>query len=1076
MEQELYNTLQSTLSPDATTRSAAEQNLERLMGAPEGGLGLCRIALNQQLDLSIRQSAAILLSQYIRKYWSGVFAQFIGPWPSEEIKKPFREALIAGLNDPSSKIRSAMALALSLVAHSDFPDNFPEFLPSLFSILQSGDPRATTGALDVLKEFLQQDLPEEQLMDFLKEIAPVLLSLLNSPQATPAVQAATISLFRESVNTLHYMKDEFSEVTERAIQDVIPVWLEHMRKSLTQVDIGQAFAENPEHAWQLLKVRYSIFKTLTRIAAAFGRCVADNVAEYIEIAIHHLHVLTPLYLRYYVSNADDQLEPPVDVEADDRHAIGLDQLMNALTDLLTSYTRLRHARDVVLVSDGNGKYNKCSALTETMIYDLLAVSQISRENEEEWSSDVNAFIQEEDDESYIYNVRSSVNDLLGSLLDKYPQPVARTFGEAVQRRLVEADQMRQSGNPNWSVRWKAFEAVLSCIGSVADELLESGEEDMTEVMQHINLDNMLSSVVPQLLSVSEFPFLQGRGFVFASSFVLILSEKGISAQYLEAAVQALESDAVDAVVKISAVKCIRNFCRYIDAQTLGNFSQRILSDLVPFLAQASENSLALVMETIRAVIGVDAKILNAEATSQLVNVIFQVWQAHPEGSPRSDTLCIQKLICFVQLDPIATAIMEEIFETVAGSENEATYHSLVQSSAPIFANILSAQPTQDNMGIQAEACELINHILDGRQGDVGSELGVAVWKPVFDCAMATEDQATVQSASDTLIKFIRKDANALLQWRDDQGRLGLDRMLQLLSQLLQPSSSESGALYIGDLILHLLRNAGEHLSAVLPALLKALVERLLTAKTTMFTQSLILPFAYLFTVARDMTLDLLEQLQVSSAAEPGVTKNALEVVIKAWCDEAVDTIQGTYSIKVNDMAMTQLLVSQRPSLQNIIVKGDLIIDESNRDSPHQYEQIKFPVRALKYLLNQLRNSEVADAENRLLHGDVEVASDDGDDGWDDDDPLGSGNDLRDMAFLSDLMGGGFGGFKDFEDDKSPNTDEDLADDPLMQMDMAQHITKVLQEAYVNNVNDIHSTIAGLSDIEKETMRARVVTL
>lgn len=34
----------------------------------------------------------------------------------------------------------------------------------------------------------------------------------------------------------------------------------------------------------------------------------------------------------------------------------------------------------------------------------------------------------------------------------------------------------------------------------------------------------------------------------------------------------------------------------------------------------------------------------------------------------------------------------------------------------------------------------------------------------------------------------------------------------------------------------------------------------------------------------------------------------------------------------SDMAMTQLLISQRPSLQNIIVKGDLIVDESNRDS------------------------------------------------------------------------------------------------------------------------------------------------
>lgn len=82
------------------------------------------------------------------------------------------------------------------------------------------------------------------------------------------------------------------------------------------------------------------------------------------------------------------------------------------------------------------------------------------------------------------------------------------------------------------------------------------------------------------------------------------------------------------------IQCF-SFCRYIDAQTLSQFSQRILSDLVPFLAQATENSLALIMETIRAVIGVDASILNAGATSQLVNVIFQVWQSHPEGNEKT---------------------------------------------------------------------------------------------------------------------------------------------------------------------------------------------------------------------------------------------------------------------------------------------------------------------------------------------------------------------------------------------------------------------------------------------------------
>jgi hypothetical protein len=116
------------------------------------------------------------------------------------------------------------------------------------------------------------------------------------------------------------------------------------------------------------------------MASAFPRSIADHVGEYIQIAIQHLHVLMPFYLRYYVSNAGDQAEPPIDGEADDRHAIGLDQLINAITDLLTSYTRMRHARDAVLLNNGNGKYDRCSPMTETMMYDLLTVAQMTREN------------------------------------------------------------------------------------------------------------------------------------------------------------------------------------------------------------------------------------------------------------------------------------------------------------------------------------------------------------------------------------------------------------------------------------------------------------------------------------------------------------------------------------------------------------------------------------------------------------------------------------------------------------------------------------------------------------------------
>jgi hypothetical protein len=50
------------------------------------------------------------------------------------------------------------------------------------------------GALDVLKEFCQQDLPEEQLMGFLREIAPVLIALLNRPEVSPADREAKSKL------------------------------------------------------------------------------------------------------------------------------------------------------------------------------------------------------------------------------------------------------------------------------------------------------------------------------------------------------------------------------------------------------------------------------------------------------------------------------------------------------------------------------------------------------------------------------------------------------------------------------------------------------------------------------------------------------------------------------------------------------------------------------------------------------------------------------------------------------------------------------------------------------------------
>lgn len=55
--------------------------------------------------------------------------------------------------------------------------------------------------------------------------------------------------------------------------------------------------------------------------------------------------------------------------------------------------------------------------------------------------------------------------------------------------------------------------------------------------------------------MSEFPFLQGRGFVFASQFAKVLPLQ-MAGQYLEVAMHVIESNSAGIPVKVSAVKAV----------------------------------------------------------------------------------------------------------------------------------------------------------------------------------------------------------------------------------------------------------------------------------------------------------------------------------------------------------------------------------------------------------------------------------------------------------------------------------------------------------------------------------------
>ena len=83
------------------------------------------------------------------------------------------------------------------------------------------------------------------------------------------------------------------------------------------------------------------------------------------------------------------------------------------------------------------------------------------------------------------------------------------------------------------------------------------------------------------------------------------------------------------------------------------------------------------------------------------------------------------------------------------------------------------------------------------------------------------------------------------------------------------------------------------------------------------TQSLVIPFALLIHNQRDTILALLEQIAVGD-------RSGLDVLINTWCENA-ETFQGFWPTRMNTLALCQLFASERPSLQQLTVKGDIII-------------------------------------------------------------------------------------------------------------------------------------------------------
>ena len=247
-----------------------------------------------------------------------------------------RSAVFHALSDTSSKIRSVAANVLSLIANSDWPDHYPDLLDHLLALLSSPSPDAVHGAMQVFTEFIKDDLTEDQILPVLRQLLPVLISVLGNPQQHSALtRARAISVFQQCLSALYMVKEQHPKAIKEAVDAVLPQWID-VFKVLLERDPAEDIAS--ESNWDALLVRIQVFKTLDTIQTIFNRFLKSHLNGLLDVALRHLQILLPAFQMYYLNPS---ASPPMFVEDEN---ISLSRLACPIIDFTSSAARSSAAR------------------------------------------------------------------------------------------------------------------------------------------------------------------------------------------------------------------------------------------------------------------------------------------------------------------------------------------------------------------------------------------------------------------------------------------------------------------------------------------------------------------------------------------------------------------------------------------------------------------------------------------------------------------------------------------------------------------------------------------------------------
>ncbi|XP_066586288.1 importin-9 isoform X2 [Prorops nasuta] len=999
LKEALYETLTGILSPHRETRQAAEQRIQALEVTEEFGIHLTEFVIDPNGHLSIRQLASVLLKQYVQTHWSSVAEKFCPPELKPATKERIKELLPHGLNEPISKVRTSVAYAISAIAHWDWPENWPGLFDILVNCLSGDNECAVHGAMRVLTEFTG-DLTDTQLSN----IGPVILQEMfrifqNENQYSIRTRGRAVEIFTIIIKHAVAMGLYHKGFTDMFLKSFIPMFCEKFVYYL-RVPNGPISDSG---------LKTDIIKAINCLLTSKPNVMSNYLPEMLPPVWETLVESAKIYQEQTVNGSGDLEDKEVDTDGE---IINFNNLIIAIFEFVECII----------------EYKKFSSLVDNIMQDLMyyliIFMQITEEQIELWTINPNEFVEEEEEGSFAYNVRVSAQELLNGLMNYSLDRAISMLCQVVSRHIEETNRL-QSLSENSNENWKIREATILALSITKDTIIEKQKADILQ----FDIIRFISTVVFSTLNDSGAPpLLLGRCLCCGAKYAQLIPQEMIPS-FLEATVNGLQENQ-PTCIRISAVRAIYWLCGAANSSnnTISNVIKshlrNIFEGLFNLTTQASPEVLAVVMETFQVLLPLD-KAFTASEEHKICPLTIAVFLKYNS-------------------DPTIYGLCQLIFKEL--TQNPDCIGPLQARLIPTLTSMMAVSPMvkSEDEGARGTALDILQSLIKYSPRPLNSCLIDTAFPAVCHCVLNSEDNNTLQNGGEVIRTYLSVAPRQVIQYRDNEGRTGLQFILQILLQLLNPQASEFTATFVGKLFTTLVRKAGSSLGENLDLLLKAVLSKMQRAGTLTVMQSLVMIYAHLINTEFDAVLNFLSTV-------PGPTgESALAFVLSEWVSRQ-HMFFGRYDRKVSIVALCKILeygVTQDDArLKDIIVKGDEIYS-GNDDGvktrskaelqPYQWTMVSVLVKIFKLIINDFSN--YIEAENAVQE------SDESDEDEEDDETL------IDVGNTSLRFEG--------EEEEDDEDDPDLLQDSIYHLNIGQYLRDFLVNfsthhcfpAYVQNLN------------------------